>query len=89
VYTAEQVFGYAGADLARQFYSDAQTPSSPAIATTEQATAPPLNPFRALMDPSHSAIFWVGLAALLGLVLVSGQFRVAAMVGGGTRVGRR
>lgn len=89
MYTAEQVFGVSGADLAHDFYNDAQTPASPAVATTEQALAPPLNPFHALLDPSHSAIFWVGAAALLGLLLVSGEFKVAAMVGGGGRVGRR
>jgi hypothetical protein len=85
----QQVFGVSGPDLARLNLADPQTPSSPAIATTEQTVSPPFNSFQALTDPTHSAIFWIGLAALLGLVLVSGSFRVQAMVGGGSRFGRR
>jgi hypothetical protein len=47
---------------------------------------PPENVIRALLDPHGSAIFWVALAAILGLVLVTGQVRVEAALGG--RAGR-
>lgn len=84
--TAAETFGSSGADLAAASVVDPQASPSP-IATTRVQNQPPTNPFKALLDPSHSAIFWIGLAALLGLVLVTGQFRIDAKLGG--RAGRR
>jgi hypothetical protein len=82
----EDTFGVSGHDLAVDMQLDPQVAPSP-MATTRLRNAPPDNPVRALLDPSHSAIFWVALAALLGLILVTGQFKVQAALGG--RAGRR
>jgi hypothetical protein len=86
VRTAQETFGISGAALAGEISADPQVAAQP-YATTRFQNEPPLNPLRALTDPTHSAIFWIGLAALLGLVLVTGQFRVQAALGG--RAGRR
>ena len=84
--TAEETFGIGGSALAAEQIVDPQSNPSP-VATTRVQNQPPSNPLRALIDPSHSAIFWIGLAALLGLVMVTGQFRIQAALGG--RAGRR
>lgn len=89
MHTIADIFGQDSDTLARQ---DAADPGTPAVRTVTTAVNSPGNEtphsaVAALMDPKGSAIFWVGLAALLGLVLVTGQarFEVAA----GSRVGRR
>jgi len=84
--TAEETFGVSGVDLAQAARVDASSAPSP-VATTRVQNEPPANPLRALIDPHGSAIFWIGLAALLGLVMITGQFRVQAALGG--RAGRR
>lgn len=84
--TAAETFGTSGFALAEEGIRDPQTPN-PTYATTRAQNEPPDNPFAALVDPSHSAIFWIGLAALLGLVMVTGQFRIQAALGG--RAGRK
>lgn len=58
------------------------TPASPAYASTE-ATLEPAEGLRALLDPQGSALFWIGLAAVLGLVFVTGQLKVSAVLRGG------
>jgi hypothetical protein len=86
VKTGSETFGISGWDLAQETAADPQVASQP-MATTRAQNEPPLNPIKALLDPSHSAIFWIGLAAILGLVMVTGQFRVQAKLGG--RAGRK
>jgi hypothetical protein len=86
VHTLADVFGPTGAELAASDMADPQT-SPRTFATTPVRREPPANPVRALVNPSHSAIFWIGLAAVLGLVLVSGQVKVEAALGG--RAGRK
>lgn len=83
--TAEETFGVQSAMLAETEIANPTTPT-PTVATTRVRNDPPANPIRALLDPQHSAIFWVALAAILGLVLVTGQVRVEAALGG--RAGR-
>lgn len=83
--TAEETFGVSGRDLAQEMQLDPGVAAQP-MATTRQQNEPPMNPLAALVDPSHSAIFWIALAAVLGLVMVTGQFKVQAAVGG--RAGR-
>jgi hypothetical protein len=48
------------------------------MATTDATNSPPTNPFRALLDPKGSALFWIALASILGLLLVTGQLKVQA-----------
>ena len=84
--TAAETFGVSGSALAETQLLDPQVSPYP-IATTRVQNEPPSNPFRALLDPTHSAIFWIGLAALLGLIMVTGQFRIQAALGG--RAGKR
>jgi hypothetical protein len=89
VKTLADEFGLSGSDLADQAVADPgyMGPGNAGpIATTRVRNAPPDNAIRALLDPSHSAIFWIGVAAILGLVLVTGQVRVEAALGG--RAGR-
>jgi hypothetical protein len=83
--TVEDTFGVSSALLAETDISNPSTPT-PTVATTRQRNSPPENPLRALVDPHGSAIFWIALAAILGLVLVTGQVRVEAALGG--RAGR-
>lgn len=87
MYFAHEIFGTSGDDLARMALLDPQTPAVPGIATTEVQTQPPLSAARALLDPGGSAIFWIAAAAILGLILITGQFRVEAALGG--RAGRK
>jgi hypothetical protein len=77
--TAEGKFGSpANADrLAAVSLNDAGTPAAPAHASTE-ATLLPASGFNGLLDPKGSALFWIGLAAVLGLVIVTGQLKVSA-----------
>lgn len=84
--TAEDIFGLSANDLAAQSLASPQTGAAPAIATTEATLQPSPSPLRALTDPKGSALFWIGLAAILGLVMVTGQLKVSAALKGG--VGR-
>jgi hypothetical protein len=83
--TLSETFGVSGTDLASEAVIDPQAGPSP-IATTRVQNVPPTNPVKALLDPHSSAIFWIALAAILGLVLVTGQVRLDAKLGG--RAGR-
>ncbi len=86
-YTAGEIFGIGGAELAELDKADPQTAPVRAYASTETATLQPASPAtRAILDPKGSAIFWIAAAALLGLVMVTGQFKVQAALGG--RAGR-
>lgn len=70
--------------LAAANLADHGTSAAPAIATTNATVRPGA---RGLLDPRGSALFWVGLAAVLGLILVSGQLKVSAVLNG--RGGKR
>lgn len=85
--TAADLFGVSSRDQAALDMLDPGTSAHRTFASTEARNEPPRDPVRALLDPQGSAIFWIGLAALLGLVLVSGQVRVEAALG--SRVGRK
>jgi hypothetical protein len=87
VKTASETFGIPSAILARQDALDPQTPTPRPHASTEQTLEPPMSAARALTDPQGSAIFWIGAAAILGLVMVTGQFKVQAALG--ARAGRK
>lgn len=63
--------------LATMNLLDPGTPAAPAHASTE-ATLLPSEGFHGLLDPKGSPLFWIGLAAVLGLVLVTGQLKVSA-----------
>jgi len=63
--------------LAAMSLLDPSTPAAPAYASTE-ATLLPSEGFHGLLDPKGSPLFWIGLAAILGLVIVSGQLKVSA-----------
>jgi len=63
--------------LATMSMLDPSTPAAPAYATTE-ATLLPSEGAMGLLDPKGSPLFWIGLAAILGLVLVTGQLKVSA-----------
>jgi hypothetical protein len=52
----------------------AATPTSGARSTLQ----PSRNAVQAITDPKGSAIFWIALAAILGLLMVQGQFAVSA-----------
>jgi hypothetical protein len=84
--TVDETFGISSAGLAAEAATD-PTIQTPTMATTRTQNQPPSNPVKALMDPHGSAIFWIGLASILGLVMVAGQGRVEASLGG--RVGRK
>jgi hypothetical protein len=87
--TASEVFGISGPDLAQEQAADPQSGPSP-IATTRQTNAPPSNPLKALLDPQGSAIFWIALAAILGLFMIHGQASVDTKLGfGGSAGGKR
>lgn len=77
----KQVFGLTGEQLAVMDANDPATPAVRSVATTGIHTAPAERAVGALLDPQYSAIFWVGLAAILGLVLVTGQLKVEAALG--------
>lgn len=84
--TAAETFGVESAILAESDVANPTTPT-PTIATTRARNEPPLNPIKALVDPHSSAIFWIAAASILGLILVTGQVKVEAALGG--RAGRR
>lgn len=84
--TAQETFGISGAALAAEQTLDPQSSPSP-IATTRVQNQPAGGAVGGLLDPHGSAIFWIALAALLGLVMVTGQARIEASLGG--RAGRR
>ena len=79
MHTAEEMFGpLAEPDrLAAMSLLDPSTPASPAYASTE-ATLLPSGGIMGLLDPKGSPMFWIAVAAILGLVLVSGQLKVSA-----------
>ncbi len=79
---ASEIFGPSSEDLARADAIDPQTPYSRTIATTGVRDQPPSNPIMALLDPKGSAIFWIALAAVLGLIIVTGQVKIEAALGG-------
>lgn len=81
MHTLADVFGPTGAELAASDVADPQV-GARTFATTGVRREPPESATRALLNPSHSAIFWIGLAAVLGLVIVSGQVKVEAALGG-------
>lgn len=85
--TMESVFGVNPDALALQSLAHPDTPAAPAIATTEVTTQPANSAIRRILDPQGSASFWIFLAAILGLAIVSGELKVAAALGG--RLGRR
>lgn len=79
MHTAAEMFGpLAEPDLlANMNLFDPATPAAPAFASTE-ATLLPSEGVMGLLDPKGSPLFWIGLAAILGLVLVTGQLKVSA-----------
>jgi hypothetical protein len=87
VRTAAETFGIPSEILALQDMADPTTPTPRPHTSTEASLQPPMSAARALTDPQGSAIFWIGLAAILGLVMVTGQFKVQAAIGG--RAGRK
>ena len=88
MWTIDQLFGISSDDMAR---SDASDPTTPlrtySTAENPPSLSPPSNALAALVDPRGSAIFWIALFAILGLVLVTGQIRVEGAIG--SRVGRK
>ncbi len=74
---------------ARADQLDPQTPATRPYSSAEHAPSmePPFSALHALTDPRNSAIFWVAAAALIGLVLVTGQVRFEAAAA--SRLGRR
>ena len=80
--SAYDIFGLSGDDLAAQSLTSPQTGAAPAIATTDATLQPSPSPLRALADPKGSALFWIGLAAVLGLIMVTGQLKVSAALKG-------
>lgn len=86
--TAEETFGISGPDLATEQAADPTLRPSP-VTTTRSQAPPPANPLKALLDPTGSAIFWIAIAAVLGLLMVAGQLSIDTKLGLGGRVGRR
>ena len=85
MHTTQDLFGPVFGDsdaMAHARLVNPTTSAAPAIASTE-ATLRPSSGARALLDPKGSALFWVGLAAVLGLSLVTGQLKVSAALRGG------
>jgi hypothetical protein len=95
--TIGEIFGIESDDMAWADHADPQTPGVRTYTTAVNSPGnhTPESVMHALTDPKGSAIFWVGLAALLGLILVTGQvrFETGAKVGvgggAGTRLGRK
>lgn len=81
-FTVEELFGPGANPMgnAQAFARSSDTPAAPAMATTDATNSSPDNPLRALLDPRDSALFWIGLASVLGLLLVTGQLKVQAAV---------
>ena len=82
--TAEEKFGPLGNpnEMARAHDENPTTSAAPAMATTTQTNRPAHSAVGALVDPRGSAIFWVTAAAILGLLLVSGELKVSAALRG-------
>lgn len=80
MHTLSDIFGVSSDDLAHANAVDSQTPASSVYSTAEHSPTlePPHSAAAALTDPRNSAIFWVAAAAVLGLVLVTGQVRFEA-----------
>lgn len=88
MYTAKEMFGISGEELAVRDAWDPQTPAQRTVATASKSSLePPRTAVRALADPQGSAIFWIAAAAILGLILITGRLRVEAALGG--RAGRK
>ena len=87
MFTAQETFGISGPDLATEQAADPTLRPSP-VATTRTQAPPPTNPLKALLDPSGSAIFWIAVAAILGLAMVAGQLSIDTKLGLGGRAGR-
>lgn len=85
--TMDATFGLNPNALATQSLAHPDTPAAPAIATTEVTMQPANSAARRILDPKGSAAFWIFLAAILGLVMMSGELKVAGALGG--RVGRK
>jgi hypothetical protein len=81
VQSLETVFGVSPSEIAA-----ADDVSVIPYATTSAQDQPPAQAHLALLDPQGSAVFWVALAAVLGLVLVTGQLKISAALR--TRAGR-
>lgn len=79
MHTMEDVFGLEAERMAAAAVANPSV-QTPIAATTRAQDVPSANPLRALADPRNSAIFWIGLAALLGLIIVTGQLKVSAAV---------
>ena len=80
-WNSDDHFGFAGA-AAGGSTATAATPVAPASSTLR----PHPNALGALTDPRGSAIFWIVLAAGLGLAMVTGQLKVSAALK--TRAGK-
>lgn len=76
--TAAETFGISGPQLAQLDTADPAT-GPRTIATTDYRTPPPAGA-RSLIDP-NGAMFWIAAAAVLGLILVTGQLHVEAALG--------
>lgn len=73
-------------DLVGRAWVDSDiTGAAPAIATVSKTS--PATGLKGLLNPRGSAIFWVVVAAVLGLAMVSGQLKVSAALNG--RGGKR
>jgi hypothetical protein len=87
---SSQTFGLDSDRLAQLDHADPQTMNQRPYSFAEHGSLePPADAGRALLDPKGSAIFWIFAAGLLGLVMVSGQFAIAAKVAAGGRAGRK
>jgi hypothetical protein len=75
VWNSDAHFGFEGPSAGGNLgTATAPTPAAPATSTLQ----PHDNAARALTDPRGSAIFWIAIAAVAGLAMVSGQLKVAA-----------
>lgn len=72
---SDSAFGFDGPSAGGNL-ATAPTPTAPASSPLQPAP----NAARAMVDPRGSAIFWIALAAALGLAMVSGQLAVSAKV---------
>ncbi len=88
MWTIEDIFGVSSDQLAQADQRDPTTPlRTYATAPNSPTVHPPSNALAALLDPRGSAIFWIALFLILGLLLVTGQIKVDAALG--SRVGKR
>jgi hypothetical protein len=84
MHTLDDIFGVTSDDLARADAVDPQTASvrTYTTAVNSPGNETPRQASMALLDPRGSAIFWIAAAAVLGLVLVTGQVKVEAALSG-------